>query len=491
MVAGGNMNRHRVGALVGVGVCALVLGGCIKWQSALVSVDVSGTGAGNGASSGAVISPDGSKVAFVSAASNLVAGDGNGAQDVFVRDLAAGTTSLVSVNATGTGSGNGASSQPSFSADGTKVLFTSLASDLGPTDTNGTGARNVYIRDLAAGTTQLVSHNHDLYMRDLTTDAITLVTVNAAGTDAVPLGFVTSFAFSPDGTQIAFGNLSNGFEPLDTGGFADICLRDLVTATTTLVSDNAAGTDGGNNVSRQPVFSPDGTRIAFTSAASNLGPVDTNGCVNGGFVVGCDDVYLRDLSRGTTDLISVNAAGDDSGNGFAGSPAFSPDGGKIVFTSTASDLGPIDTNTCPVPVITNIECQDIYLRDLAAGTTTLVSVNASEDDAATGPSRTPLFSPNGYRVVFTSRAADLGPKDTNGVDDVYVRDLGLGVTDLLSANADNSDSGNAASGPDYVVGPDSSTVAYTSLATNLGATDDQQTCPTSTSPPPATRSHRT
>src|SRR5262245_56206467 len=314
MVAGeGNMRRHRIAALAGLAACALVLGGCIKYRSALVSVNASGTDAGNGASSGAVISPDGSKIAFVSTASDLVAGDGNGAQDVFVRDRASGTTSLVSLNAAGTGSGNGASSQPSFSPDGTQVLFTSLATDLGPTDANG--ARDVYVRDLTTGTTRLVSHNaagtgsgsgeshtaafspdgtkvafissannfgptdtstpmlsNDVYVRDLTTDAISLVTVNAAGTDAVSLGFVTSFAFSPDGTRIAFGNLAHGFEPLDTTGSADVYLRDLVTATTTLVSINGAGTNGGNNVSRQPVFSPDGTEIAFTSAASDLGP---------------------------------------------------------------------------------------------------------------------------------------------------------------------------------------------------------------------------
>jgi Tol biopolymer transport system component len=220
------------------------------------------------------------------------------------------------------------------------------------------------------------------------------------------------------------------------------------------------------------VFSPDGTKVAFASAASDLGPTDTVVCYNGGFFVGCSDVYVRDVVAGTTTLVSVNGTGTNAGNGQSGSSlAFSPDGTKIVFTSAASDLGPTDTNTCPSAAVTNTACEDVYVRDLVNGTATLVSVDASEEDAATGQSRAAAFTPDGLKVIFTSRAGDLGPADANGVDDLYIRHLSVGVTKLVSANADDSGSGNAASGPGVAVAAEGNQVAFTSMASDLGGTD--------------------
>jgi Tol biopolymer transport system component len=104
------------------------------------------------------ISADGRYVVFSSLASDLVANDTNGTFDVFVRDLQMGTTALVSVNRFGTGSGNSASFfSPVISADGRFVAFPSLASDLVANDTNGTN--DVFVRDLQMGTTVLVSVN--------------------------------------------------------------------------------------------------------------------------------------------------------------------------------------------------------------------------------------------------------------------------------------------------------------------------------------------
>jgi Tol biopolymer transport system component len=85
---------------------------------------------GNGGSLAASISADGRYVLFTSSASNLVADDNNNASDVFVRDMQLGTNVLVSVNASGTGPGNGASYAPMMSSDGRYVLFHSLAGNL-------------------------------------------------------------------------------------------------------------------------------------------------------------------------------------------------------------------------------------------------------------------------------------------------------------------------------------------------------------------------
>src|SRR2546429_5391590 len=105
------------------------------------------------------VSADGRFIVFVSRADNLVPIDRNGTFDVFVRDRAAGKTILVSANRDGTRSGNGASLAASVSADGRFVAFESSASDLVANDTNN--AQDIFVRDLVAGTTTLVSVSLD------------------------------------------------------------------------------------------------------------------------------------------------------------------------------------------------------------------------------------------------------------------------------------------------------------------------------------------
>jgi hypothetical protein len=102
-------------------------------------------GQGNGASTRAVLSADGAKLAFSSEASNLVPGDTNGVEDVFVKDLATGAITWASTSARGE-EGNGFSQLPWLSADGNKVAFDSVASNLVPDDTKE--VRDVFVRDL-------------------------------------------------------------------------------------------------------------------------------------------------------------------------------------------------------------------------------------------------------------------------------------------------------------------------------------------------------
>ena len=102
------------------------------------------------------ISGDGRFVAFVSAATNLVTGDNNNAADIFVRDRQAGTTTRVSVTSTG-GQANGASSDPAISADGRYVAFVSRATNLVAGDTNG--VRDVFVHDRQTGATTRISVN--------------------------------------------------------------------------------------------------------------------------------------------------------------------------------------------------------------------------------------------------------------------------------------------------------------------------------------------
>ena len=94
---------------------------------------------------------------FTSFASNLVPGDTNHSEDVFVRDLRSGTTRRVSV-ASNNAQGYQDSYEPSISADGRYVTFTSFASHLVPGDTNYTD--DVFVRDLRSGTTRRVNRGY-------------------------------------------------------------------------------------------------------------------------------------------------------------------------------------------------------------------------------------------------------------------------------------------------------------------------------------------
>ena len=165
-----------------------------------VSVKSDGT-QGSGSSNSPSISSDGTKTAFVSAASNLVDGDLNGATDIFIRDLTAETTTLVSVKSDGT-QGSGSSNSPSISSDGTKTAFVSAASNLVDGDLNG--ATDIFIRDLTAETT-------------------TLVSVKSDGTQGS--GSSDSPSISSNGSHISFESSAATLVDGDTNGLSDIFIH--------------------------------------------------------------------------------------------------------------------------------------------------------------------------------------------------------------------------------------------------------------------------
>src|SRR3954449_12360675 len=216
----------------------------------LVSVDSRGRPA-NRDSSGAGISADGRYITFVSRATNLVAGDTNGEQDVFLRDRTAGTTERVNVGAGGE-QANGTNLGGFLSADGSVVAFASAATNL----TAGTadGRRHVFVRDRRAGTT-------------------TLVSVGLGGAPANASSDVT--ALSPDGGFVAFQSAATDLVPGDTNRKLDVFVRDLRAGTTARAS---VARDGGQAYGRSGngVISGGGREIAFTSDAGNLVPGGTD-----------------------------------------------------------------------------------------------------------------------------------------------------------------------------------------------------------------------
>jgi Tol biopolymer transport system component len=278
---------------------------------------VDGTGSGNGFSTASVLSANGRYVAFWSTASNLVQSDTNNQQDVFVRDLEAKTTILVSVNRTNTAGGNNGSCCPVLSANGRYVAFTSSATDL-VFEADTLNGSDVFVRDLRKGRTILASVNH---------------TGTAAGN-----GFSNNPAISADGQSVKFQSQASDLVADDTNGRADVFVRNIHKRTTTLVSVNYSGTDSGNGPSESPrsaAFSADGRYVAFWSTASNLVETDTNGLA---------DAFVHDLKTGKTTLLSAERIGLDSGNNFSTLPVLSANGHWVAFDSIASDLVVNDTN---------------------------------------------------------------------------------------------------------------------------------------------------
>jgi Tol biopolymer transport system component len=387
----------------------------------LVSRASGGTGApGNSADSTSTlpsVSADGRYVAFQSVASNLVPADTDTVSDIYVRDTAADTTTLVS-RASGGAKGNKESDHPSISADGRYVAFRSFADNLHPDDPPGNAESDVFVRDLQTGTTLLVSRVSGL---------------DGAKTN----GFAPSI--SADGRFVAFQSFGR-IENDDVTVEYDIHVRDLQLGTTTMASKTTGGAPGSTH-SYNPSISPSGRYVAFESQATNLDPADTSPDF---------DVFVRDRQLGTTVLAS-RAGGPDGakGNGNSGEASMS-DVPSVAFESIAGNLHPDDVN--------GTGRFDIFVRDLVSNTTTLTSRGAGGATFDAG-SRFPSISADGRRVAFGSDAP-LAPPDTDFFGDIFVRDLQTSTTSL----ADVGNDGVKGGGHLAAISGDGSHVAFESAA---------------------------
>lgn len=263
-------------------------------------------------------SPDGSGqlIAFQSDATNLVAGDTNGASDVFVHDRASARTVRVSLTSAG-GEADGGSFGPAMARDGRFVAFTSAATNLVAGD--GNAADDVFVRDLITDDTRLVSRT-------------------PVGTPGQAASRAPSICAT--GGVVAFVSAAGDLVAGDANGKADVFVFDVpsgrvqrVSVATSGEPDGDSGLDaGGQNVGCS--ISADGRFVAFTSAATNLVPGDGNAHV---------DVFVRDRLRGRTARVSVSAAGVEA-NDDSGLPAISADGRFVAFPSKATNLVEGDTN---------------------------------------------------------------------------------------------------------------------------------------------------
>ncbi len=401
---------------------------------------------GNLSSSQPSISADGRYVAFSSDATNLVVNDTNGFADAFVFDRITRTIQLVSLSSSGT-YGSSTSYPPVISADGHYVAFTSLATNLVPDDTNGQQSiywgGDVFVHDLQAQTTDRVSiatngtqgdlssgisingtraaistdgrfvafssqattldsrdtnHLSDIFLHDRLLNSTVLVSLNSDGT---PLGLDCSNpSISADGRFIAFEAT-----PVNTLADLDVYVYDTQTLQLTLASV-ASDETPGNFHSIGASVSADGHYVAFESSASNLVPGDTNSTST---VVGVD-IFVRDQFSGVTERVSVSSNGAQSNNNSTHA-SISADGRFIVFSSTATNLVPGDTN----------QHADIFVFDRLSDVIQRLSV-ADDGAQANGDSLNPSISADGRVVTFESLASNLVPGDTNGIKDVFVVD---------------------------------------------------------------------
>jgi Tol biopolymer transport system component len=505
------------------------------------------TGRGHYGSRSPVITPDGRYVAFICDVTNYPRTAvflGN----VFRRDLWSNTTTLVSVDAKSSliysdhPVAFASSESPLISTDGRYVAFYSTATNLVATVTN---VGEIYLRDIDGATTVWVSgyaraalptqgpcFGHALsadgqyvaYEASLTDPAGTLrvaavlrynlatgltdlISTNAYFPNQAPEER-HCLDMSRDGRYVAFVGNTNG----NTGVTTCVWVWDALTGETVLASGDLddAVTDG--TFCSCPVLSGGGRLLAFLSTATNL--------VTQALPPG-SHLFVRDLETQTTSAIDTGAGGRESTLVETMVPQVSDDGQFVAFESADAAFVPGDNNRATdvfmwdmvlesmelisvadtngplsrtpnasstlalggvsadgryvtfvseasdlVPGDTN-GVADIFVRDVWSGTNILVSVGTN-GSAADGYSMDPVISGNGRFVAFTSRADNLVPGDTNSAFDVFVRDLVLGETRLASVSTNGVDPGDRAS-YSPAISDDGRFVMYRSLALNLGA----------------------
>lgn len=361
-------------------------------------------------STGAAMSADGRFVLFTSqdALSGIPVGN---VLQLYVRDRVDGTTRLVSANAAGVPA-NAAVDESvmdhpyAISGDGRYAAFASVATNLIDNDTNA-AQKDVFVKDLQTGT-------------------VTVASVNDAGEQA-NVGVQGNPDISGDGRRVVFvtgGNTTNLF-PNDTNNAMDIVVRDLDTGQTLLASQSTAGVLA-NNFTERPAISADGRAVVFEAfmGTTNLVADDDNAQ---------SDIFVRDLAASTTTRASLTTAGNDPGG--TNFPDISGTGRFVVFQTSNQFDQANDANAFT----------DIYLRDLTANTTTLVSAVNGATTAGNGDSREPQISADGLRVAFQSGATTLVAPDGNAANsDAYVREIGTTTTQRASAPQKNNASTLAA-----------------------------------------------
>ena len=314
--------------------------------------------------------------------------------DIFRRDLRTDTTELVSVTPGGS-RGDADSFDPSISGDGQRVAFSSLATDLGPVDDQRD--RDVYVRDLGAGTTVLASVATDGTQAD------------SASVDADISADGSTVAFISGATNLGDGNPTEFAE--------DVYVHVLASGTTTTLLPMALSA-----ASYDPSLSADGRVVSFMTQES-LVPEDP---ADYGW-----SVYSIDRTTGV-----ITAAGPDQFT-YQDRPQTSDDGRFVLFRGAGEPTLPGRSG--------------VFVLDLATGHVELESVAADGSD--TGDSADSGFhsiSGDGRFVAFSSASGKFVPGDSAGTDDAFVHDRALPAESASGTGSATTDSGSGATVTDPV-----------------------------------------
>ncbi|MBJ7331685.1 MAG: PD40 domain-containing protein, partial [Solirubrobacteraceae bacterium] len=343
---------------------------------------------------------------------------------IYVRNRITSTLLLASRATGGAGEpGAGSSTQPSISADGRFVAFTSASNNL--TDTDGTDTVDVFVRDLQSSRTTLVSRATD--------------GTPAAGTSNQP-------AISPDGRYVAFTSNANNLSDADADGTKDVFLHDRSTGKTSLVSVGGGGAIAQGD-SQNPAISGLGTTVVFESTAPSLVAADPQPN---------SDIFAVNPG-GAPELVSVTTDGSPAAGG-SFNPSVSADGMTVGFESDAN-----------LTADSNPAVRDVFVRTRATSETQLASKASGGNGAASdGASDQASVSPEGGFVAFRSAGTNLSSLDADPDADVFVRDLSDGALALVS-RPKGGPAADGASGEPFASGA-AGTVLFSSTATNLTAT---------------------
>lgn len=290
-------------------------------RMALASQSTGGAQADGPSDSRPALSADGQFIAYASRATNLVSNDANGVSDIFVRDVSNGFTTRISESSSGLeGNGTFGSTEPSISADGRYVAFTSDCTNLVANDTNA--CADVFVHDRFADLTTRISKSSSGVQAD-----------NASETPAI----------SADGRYVAFTSRATNLVPGDTNApFTDVFVHDLLTGQTTRVSVDSLGKQGFDN-SLRPSISGEGRYVAFESDVVRLVAGDTNGA---------RDVFVHDRHTAETTRASVDSTAGQANNSSRRS-RIAASGRYVAFESEATNLVGDDTNAHA----------DVFMRD--------------------------------------------------------------------------------------------------------------------------------
>jgi Tol biopolymer transport system component len=388
------------------------------------------------------VSADGCIVGFKSYATNLVANDRNGKVDVFTRDRVAHTTQRIPLHPATGPEPNDNSFPPALSHDGSSLVFASLSTNLVLSDFNMSPDVFLYGSDRVMATPLTIVFDQNGQG------------IGGGGAPDLPA------SVSAAGSFIAYSSSAGDLVPNDHNEVSDVFVyvNSPDAPVTELISVATVGALAGqsaNGLSAGGAISADGCVVAFYSEATNLIAGDTNGV---------RDVYARNRCTGSTELVSVSSSGElangpSQASGFL--PSVSSDGQFVVFSSDASNLDPTDDNGQT----------DVFVRDRAAGTTRLLSKNAS-GQAGNGASLYGSISADGRFVAFQSDASNLVDGDTNGRTDVFAVDLESGEIRRISVTSSGGEANGGSTAPQ--ISADGITVVFQSTATNLVPDDSNR-----------------